>query len=213
MIIIDAGHGGVWPNGDPGAVWDGKVESHYAFLYANALSAYLESFGMETKLTRTQDEYKTPFKERTSGAKPGDLFISIHFDTVYGQRLVYYAGENDTYDSIGLATRLASSLKCKVVSSTESRFGRLYIDDAKCQSVLVEVAPINEASSKEEDVTAFCKKVYEALKPKVSTPFKRVFLVDKDNVSKELPVERMSIVGDKLYIAPQKDVVFSETTN
>lgn len=212
-IIIDAGHGGA----DSGAVSvDGKkLEKNYTLMYAKALGEYLDKNNFTTFLPRTTD-INTPFHNRTSVAGSDDLFISIHFDedsSYGGGSLIYYA---DYYTSA--ADRLAASKKFaddeqsvlntrRVVGSTTSRFNRLYIDDNNCPAILIEVAAIDEASDKQEDIDMFCEKVLEGLKKylgldsvfKVDVPFKRVFIVT-DSGDKELDLKTVNIVGDKLYI-------------
>lgn len=221
IIYIDAGHGGVWPNGDPGVVsQDGKkIESAYNFRYANALADYLTSRGFDVKRTREQDEYKIPYSQRTRDAKPSDVLISLHFDTYLGgKRLIYYS---DHAFSKKLAENIDLFFSSKDLrASSTSRFNGLYIDDANCPAVLIEVDRIDKASSEPSVINAFCEDVYLGLQSylgadietpddsgqieeeAITTPFSRVFFVSPNNESTEVPVERMSIVGDKLYIAP-----------
>lgn len=225
-IFIDPGHGGVWPKGDPGVVTkDGqKIESYYTWMYGNALVDSLQKEGFKAFLTRNQNEYKIPYSQRTKNAQAEDLLISLHFDTYLGgKRLIYYGQQEG---SLRLAENIDSFFKSgDLRASTSSRFGRLYIDDAKCPSVLVEVDRIDKATLDEEVMKAFCEDIIQGIKkfigqeveeidnsgqieeednPKINTSFKRVFFVTPENESEEIPVERMSVVGDKLYIAPEK---------
>lgn len=221
IIYIDAGHGGVWPNGDPGVVsQDGKkIESAYNFHYANKLADYLTDRGFAVSLTRDHDDYKIPYSQRTKDAKPHDLLISIHFDTYLGgKRLIYYS---DHAFSKKLAENIDIFFSSKDLRASESsRFNGLYIDDANCPAVLVEVDRIDKASMEPSVVEAFCEDIYLGLQSYIGadietpdnsgqieentfdTPFSRVFFVSPENETTEVPVERMSIVGDKLYIAP-----------
>lgn len=224
-IYIDPGHGGVWPKGDPGVVSeDGqKIESFYTWKYANALQNYLEERGFDTELTRKQDEYKIPYSQRTSSATEDDILISIHFDTYLGgKKLIYYGQQEESQELAESIDRFFASGDLR--PSTSSRFGRLYIDDAVCPSVLVEVDRIDRASLEEAVVKSFCKDIAQGLDlflgeevdveensgqidgdTGINTPFKRVFIVSPTNNSVEMPVDRMSIVGDKLYIAPDAE--------
>lgn len=227
-IYVDPGHGGVWPKGDPGVVSeDGqKIESRYTWLYANRLVSRLEKEGFKAQLTRTQDEYKIPYSDRTKDAKPEDILISLHFDTYLGGKKLIYYGQQ--VKSLRLAESIDTFFGSKDLrASTTSRFGRLYIDDAKSPAVLIEVDRIDRASLEESVMAAFCEDVVKGIKKfigyeieevdnsgqieeensqesKINTPFKRVFLVKPDNETEEIPVNRMSLVGDKLYIAPDE---------
>jgi N-acetylmuramoyl-L-alanine amidase len=230
-IIIDPGHGGVWrpepPKGDPGVVTaDGKkIESYYTWIYSKAVKEIFEKSGFDVVLTREHDEYTVPLTERTKFAKEGDLFISIHFDSyIGGRRMIYFAGQNQKIraDSIKLAEAVDKHLKTgDLRPSTSSRFGRLYIDDNKCPSILVEVDRIDRADSSVEARLEFANLLLLGVKeylgitgdaggaidndelPAFSTPFQRVFIIE-DGVQTQLSIERMSIVGDKLYIAVKK---------
>jgi len=223
-IWIDPGHGGVWPDGDPGVVTkDGKkIESYYNWMYANALQDYLEERGFEAELTRKQDDYKIPYSQRTRPQTKDDLLISLHFDTYLGGRkLIYYANQPGSQDLAEAVDEFFGSGLLK--ASSESRFNGLYIDDTKAPAILIEVDRIDRATLDESVVEAFCRDVEQGIRKylgeeisaennsgqiegddKITTPFRRVFIVSPDNNSEEVPVERMSMVGDKLYIAPSK---------
>lgn len=227
-IIIDPGHGGVWrpnpPRGDPGVVTpDGKkIESHYNWLYAQTLRDILQRAGFEVVMTREHDNYTVDNRERTRATEPGDLFISIHFDSVVGgRRMIYFAGlRNDLRDeSIRFARSIDKFLETNDLrSSTSSRFGRLYIDDSKCPAVLIEVDRIDRADGSEGARLEFANRVLDGVRdylgvfeapggiidedeiPVFDTPFQRVFVIE-NGVENQLDIARMSIVGDKLYIA------------
>jgi N-acetylmuramoyl-L-alanine amidase len=224
-IYIDPGHSGVWPKGDPGVVsQDGtKIESYYNWMYANALKNHLDKKGFLTELTREQDEYRIPFSQRTNKALPRDLLISLHFDTFQGGRkMIYYSQKTE---SLKLAEHIDKFFQSNFIrQTTTSRFGRLYIDDAKCPAVLVEVDRIDRATLDTGVVNSFCQEMENGIRSylgqdivteenpgeidgdnNIRTPFTRVFMVTPDNQSKEIPIERMSIVSDKLYFAPKKE--------
>lgn len=227
-IIIDPGHGGVWrptpPRGDPGVVTpDGKkIESHYNWIYSLTVKDVFEKAGFEVVMTREHDEYTVLLKDRTKFATPEDLFISIHFDTyVGGKRLIYFAAQNQSIreESINLAQTIDKHLKTgDLRPSTSSRFGRLYIDDNKCPAILVEVDRIDRADSSMEARLEFANMLLSGVReylgitddssgivdsvelPPFNTPFQRVFIVE-GNHEYQLDIDRMSIIGDKLYIA------------
>lgn len=230
IIYIDPGHSGVWPNGDPGVVsTDGKkIESHYTWRYANYLKCVLRNNGFMVELTRNQDEYKIPYDKRTSLAKKEDLLISLHFDTYMGgKKLIYYSSQGNSQD---FAEDIDEFFGSGDIRKTQtSRFGRLYIDDAKCPAILIEVDRIDRATLDETVMDGFSQDVLYGINKylgvretpennsgqiegdsDITTSFRRVFVIDEHNNSRELPVERMSIVGDKLYIAPEKGWTIEE---
>ncbi|MGE4313237.1 MAG: N-acetylmuramoyl-L-alanine amidase [Pseudobdellovibrionaceae bacterium] len=81
LIVIDAGHGGK----DPGArAHDGTQEKHIVLSLAHELARELEATGRyRTHLTRSGDSF-IKLRERVNIARreKGDLFISIHADSV-----------------------------------------------------------------------------------------------------------------------------------
>lgn len=230
-IIIDPGHGGVWrptpPSGDPGVVTpDGKkIESYYTWIYANTLQEVLIKAGFTVILTRDNDDYTVPSSVRTSKGSREDLFISIHFDTYAGgKKLIYYAGLNSNNglrdDSFKLASIMDKHISSNDIrSSVTSRFGRLYIDDNKCPAILIEIDRIDKADDSLEARLEFSNLVLSGLREYLgitnvggvvdeegfNTPFQRVFVIE-NNVQRQLNIERMSIVGDKLYIAIKEEV-------
>jgi len=208
-IILDAGHGGV----DPGAISkDGKKrEKDYTLEYEEFLSTYLSNSGFKVIKTRITDT-NTPFHARTSIAHPEDLFISIHFDedSYYGGgSSIYYANYYKTAEQrMADSKRLADDeqiylLTNRVTGSTTSRFQRLYIDDNACPAILIEVTSIDKADNSEKAMSEFSQKVLSGINKYRGLAFNRVFIVNKDNTMIEVEIERMSIVGDKLYIAPK----------
>lgn len=205
IIHIDAGHGGRWPKGDPGVVSKDqtKIESEYAYLYANSLASHLENKGFTVRRTRVQDEYKTDLRERTKGTNPGDVFISLHFDYAGGSKLVYYGQQADS-------PRLAQDVDAffgsgKIIPTTTSRFGRLYIDDARCPSILIEVDRIEDATKDPGYIQQFCENVekgirrFKRIEEESPLPFRRVFIVGAHDIT-EVNIEKMTLVGDKLYV-------------
>lgn len=85
-IVVDAGHGGV----DPGAIGkNGFYEKTVALAAAKELKRALERFdSYRVVLTRDTDVY-LPLKQRVAIARQvsGDLFISIHADSIKNQRI------------------------------------------------------------------------------------------------------------------------------
>jgi len=81
LIIIDAGHGGV----DPGAhAVNGMYEKNITLAVAKALRDDLEATGRyRVKMTRDRDIYiKLPERVHIARAAGGDMFISLHADTI-----------------------------------------------------------------------------------------------------------------------------------
>lgn len=217
-IIIDPGHGGRWrpnpPKGDPGVVSiDGtKVESAYNFMYATTLREVLVKAGFDVVMTRDHDEHTIDNRLRTKETTQDSLMISLHFDTWQGgKRLIYYAALNPQISeaSLKLAEAIDKHVKTgDIRKSTSSRFSRLYIDDSKGAAVLIEVDRIDRADDSEAARTDFANKVLAGINEYLGkktqlfdTPFQRVFVIENGEQRQLTNIERMSIVGDKLYIA------------
>lgn len=81
LIIIDPGHGGV----DPGALAANRAyEKHITLAVGKELARLLQASGRyRVKMTRDRDVYiKLPERVRIARAAGGDLFISLHADTI-----------------------------------------------------------------------------------------------------------------------------------
>ena len=85
ILVLDAGHGGVYPTGDPGALSrDGKIyESTVTLAMALRVQALLAQHEDELQvvMTRTQDVFLSPM-ERTNPAAQlqANLFLSLHLN-------------------------------------------------------------------------------------------------------------------------------------
>jgi len=75
LVVIDPGHGGK----DPGARANGVIEKDINLRMGQLLANVLESRGIKTRMTRSQDIYLR-LDERTKHANDwdGDLFVSLH---------------------------------------------------------------------------------------------------------------------------------------
>lgn len=152
VIRIDPGHGGH----DPGAVGANSITEKELNLAAGLTLKYLlEQKGINSSLTRESDSYPE-FSERTKAGTERAL-VSLHHDTATTSNgvMVYY---NDYTGSRELATALAKALEpfngAEVVAvkrHTQSRFGRLFIQDFRGVAVLVELGP-TKAYGREERI-------------------------------------------------------------
>lgn len=81
-VTVDAGHGGEYPNGDPGAVSEKYHEADANLAIAKKVQKKLKAAGYSVKMTRTKDKNVT-LKERCriSNEFDSDLFISIHLNS------------------------------------------------------------------------------------------------------------------------------------
>ncbi len=86
IIVLDPGHGGI----DPGCIGrSGTYEKHIAFSIAYQVAGLLEASGRyRPVLTRSRDVF-VPLPQRVSRARSaqGDLFLSIHADSIPNQTL------------------------------------------------------------------------------------------------------------------------------
>lgn len=140
-LFIDPGHGGH----DPGTVSpDGVRESDAALATGLTLKWLTARRGMPVLLSRSTDVYPGLTTRTRAAAEWGaDVFVSVHYDSPGGRSLLYYSAAADRRnDSERLARRMAVILGVPAVPSVQSRFGRLYIDDARMPALVWEVDPI-----------------------------------------------------------------------
>ena len=80
-VVIDPGHGGI----DPGSSAFGMVEKELTLDLARRLERILSSHGLKTELTRRTDKYvELGERAERANAKPGTIFVSIHFNAHTG---------------------------------------------------------------------------------------------------------------------------------
>jgi N-acetylmuramoyl-L-alanine amidase len=79
LVVIDAGHGGFDPGTESA---DGTVEKSVALEIAQRLAAALQQRGIDTRLTRDDDQFLS-LGQRTALANRAhaDLFVSIHLNS------------------------------------------------------------------------------------------------------------------------------------
>ena len=79
LVVIDAGHGGF----DPGTESAGGIaEKNVALAIAQRLAAGLEARGVDTELTRNDDQFLSlPQRTELANHAHADLFVSIHLNS------------------------------------------------------------------------------------------------------------------------------------
>lgn len=82
-VCVDPGHGGVWPDGDPGAVgsydWGEAVEAEIVEDVADELCCELEGLGREVVVTRDRGGFLSlSARAEIANAVSADCFISVH---------------------------------------------------------------------------------------------------------------------------------------
>jgi N-acetylmuramoyl-L-alanine amidase len=80
-VMLDPGHGGR----DPGNIHGNQPEKHYNLLLAKEIKRRLETIGIKTLLTRTDDTF-VELDERPAMASraKADIFISLHYNAAPG---------------------------------------------------------------------------------------------------------------------------------
>ncbi len=80
-VMLDPGHGGK----DPGNIHGNQPEKHYNLLLAKEIKRRLDTIGIKTLLTRTDDTF-VELDERPALASraKADIFISIHYNAAPG---------------------------------------------------------------------------------------------------------------------------------
>lgn len=163
-IILDPGHGVRKRNIiDPGVVHNGIKESDVALDYAlTCKEIWKDKYNVV--LTRTKEE-GPPYTDRTR--MRGDLFLSLHLNMANSYGMMYYKSLGLTkyiVSSKRLADIIKNTAKLKFVKpTTESRFGKLYIDDFPFTSVMVEIDAINLAPNTREARIEFAQKLLTSL--------------------------------------------------
>ncbi|MCP3030419.1 N-acetylmuramoyl-L-alanine amidase [Halobacillus sp. A1] len=112
-IVLDAGHGGF----DPGAIGrNGTYEKTLTLQTAQNLKSTLEQNGASVVMTRTNDSYLS-LSARTalSNASSGDVFISVHYNSVPATNRA--TGIN-TYFYNDSTQTLASNIQSGLINST-----------------------------------------------------------------------------------------------
>ncbi len=83
VVILDPGHGGK----DVGAVSYGKREKDAVLQIALRVKRYLKKKGFKVLMTRSRDYFvKLPNRTHFANRKKGDLFVSIHANSIKGSR-------------------------------------------------------------------------------------------------------------------------------
>lgn len=167
-VVLDAGHGGP----DSGATFGNVREKDAALATVYTLQRLLIAGGHEVLLTRSNDVRPT-FEERTR-RRAADLFISVHYDCKGCRAPLYYAAATTMgrVRSESLGKRVAELIGREAKPSTDSRFGRLYIDDVTYGPALLwEVDPIDLYKNTVDYRNLRAKKFLRAL----STAWKEVF--------------------------------------
>ncbi|MFC7320986.1 N-acetylmuramoyl-L-alanine amidase [Halobacillus campisalis] len=115
-IVLDAGHGGF----DPGAIGrNGTYEKTLTLQTAQDLKSTLEQNGASVVMTRTNDSYLSlSARAAISNASSGDVFISVHYNSVPASNSA--TGIN-TYFYNDSTRSLASNVQSGLINSTGLR--------------------------------------------------------------------------------------------
>ena len=116
-IVIDAGHGGKYPNGDPGAVNGSKYEKTANLAIAKKVGAKLKAKGYNVKYTRTKDVYFSLEERcRMSNNWDADIFVSIHLNAAANKDASGI--ETWRYSNVGTQTKkLADNVQTELIAA------------------------------------------------------------------------------------------------
>ena len=162
-IKLDPGHGGT----DPGVVDTGRgvLEKDANLATVLTLKYLLEQQGIKVVLSRKED-VRPSYPDRVSDE--GQLaLIAVHYNMLGSYPCIYYQ-QGAKPRSLALANTI--SMLCKIPdakvwsTATESRWGRLYIDDSKPNAVLWEVDCIDGYDDSRAYRLAKCLPVVKAIK-------------------------------------------------
>jgi len=133
VIVIDPGHGGSPNNNDPNQLFDpgaigvnGVLEKDVTLDVSKRLAALLQSYHVDTELTRSTDVYMS-IDDRSAFAiaKKADLFVSVHEDSYTDASatgsLVLYPNDNDLNYATDLANSVATAEAPEGISNVGTR--------------------------------------------------------------------------------------------
>ena len=162
-IKLDPGHGGT----DPGVVDTGRgvLEKDANLATVLTLKYLLEQQGIKVVLSRKTD-VKPSYPDRVK-AEGQQALIAVHYNMMKSYPCIYYQ-QGALPRSLALANTI--SMLCKIPdakvwsTATESRWGRLYIDDSKTNAVLWEVDCIDRYEDSRAYRMERCMPVVRAIK-------------------------------------------------
>jgi N-acetylmuramoyl-L-alanine amidase len=148
IVKLDAGHGGT----DAGAV-NGQIYEKNLNLDSLMTAKYvLNGYGVQVVTSRTTDVY--PLWLARTAANGANLFVALHHDTKDALSAgVYYSDRAGSFELAQLVQQKLTAVTGRTAwlkRHTESRFGKLYIQDfTGGKSILVEFGPTREYSRDE----------------------------------------------------------------
>ncbi len=193
-IFIDPGHGGK----DPGAIGNNLYEKDITLSVSLELKSLLEKYGIEIKMSRSDDTYLT-INERyqLANAWGADYFISIHANAGggTGTETLYYKADSKVY---------AQALQSAFIDAMGLRDrGIKYRDNVgvirwtKMPAVLIELAFIDTAA----DAEILKNKQDEMAQAIAKGFFNLLGIKEIEEVEKEMSLdEALTILKDKLGI-------------
>lgn len=117
-ICIDPGHGGEYPNGDPGAINKNKREADANLAIAKKVGKKLQAKGYKVKYTRSTDKYVSLADRcKISNKYDADFFVSIHLNAAANRDASGI--ETWRYTTVGALTKeLAENVQTELISAT-----------------------------------------------------------------------------------------------
>lgn len=150
-VVLDAGHGG----GNPGAVYQGRMEKDDALEITLLVGKRLEQAGINVVYTRTEDVFETPLmKAQKANDRKADYFVSIHRNS--SPEPNQYSGvETLVYNRYSRASRLANNINRQLEKvgfanlGVKERPNLIVLRKTKMPAVLVEVGFLNTEADNE----------------------------------------------------------------
>lgn len=119
-VVVDAGHGGRYPNGDPGAVNGSRREAVATLAIAKKVGAKLKAKGVSVMYTRTKDT-AVSLKERCaiSNTWKADAFVSIHLNAAANKDASGI--ETWRYPVAGVTKALSDNIQTRLIAATGAK--------------------------------------------------------------------------------------------
>ena len=129
-IVIDPGHGGK----DPGTMWNGIKEKNIVLQIAQRVSKELRTLGFKVLMTRKSDRVyrKLGWRTRFANRKGGDIFVSIHANSIENRNRLNIARGVETYFLMSArdsrAKRVAARENREMLKGEDSATRRMFIN-------------------------------------------------------------------------------------
>lgn len=200
-IMIDAGHGGA----NPGATYEGRLESDDALRLAMAVGDLLSEEGFDVVYTRTDDTTQSVFEKAALANESGaDLFISIHRNAAVRDNL-YNGVQALIYGPGGLREEVAENIVNELETVGFQNLGidirpdLVVLNRTQMPAVLVEAGFIDSDKDNQIFDSSF-NEMAEAIADGIEQALKRPPMPSRRRYSVQTGLFRNKVYADNLLL-------------